>query len=119
MNFSGIAEQLSPEKLVEELDYCFKNFDKIIEKYELEKIKTIGDSYMVAGGLTIEQPDHAQRVIKAAIEIQFFLQSLKKEKQEKKEPFFEARIGIHVGPIIAGVVGLKKLPRVASPTLVW
>jgi class 3 adenylate cyclase len=108
VNFSGISEKLSPEELIENLDYCFKNFDKIIGKYELEKIKTIGDSYMVAGGLTIEQPDHAQRVIKAAIEIQFFLQSLKKEKEAKNEPFFEARIGIHVGPIIAGVVGLKK-----------
>ena len=108
VNFSGISEKLSPEKLIEDLDYCFRNFDKIIGKYELEKIKTIGDSYMCAGGLTIEQPDHAQRVINAAIEIQFFLQSLKKEKQFKKEPFFEARIGIHVGPIIAGVVGLKK-----------
>jgi adenylate cyclase len=108
VNFSGISEMLSPEQLVEDLDHCFKNFDKIIEKYELEKIKTIGDAYMCAGGLTVEQPDHAQRVIKAAIEIQFFLQSLKKEKQAKKQPFFEARIGIHVGPIIAGVVGLKK-----------
>jgi len=108
VNFSGISENLSPEQLVENLDYCFKNFDKIIEKYELEKIKTIGDSYICAGGLTIEQPGHAQRVIKAAIEIQLFLQTLKKEKQAKKEPFFEARIGIHVGPIIAGVVGLKK-----------
>ncbi len=108
VNFSGISEKLSPEQLVEDLDHCFKNFDKIVGKYELEKIKTIGDSYMCAGGLTKEQPDHAQRVIKAAIEIQFFLQSLKKEKQEQKLPFFEARIGIHVGPIIAGVVGLKK-----------
>ncbi len=108
VNFSGISEQLSPEQLVEELDHCFKNFDQIISKYELEKIKTIGDAYMCAGGLTIEQPDHAKRVINAAIEIQFFLQSLKKERQYKKEPFFEARIGIHVGPIIAGVVGLKK-----------
>ncbi len=108
VNFSGISEKLNPEKLIEDLDHCFKNFDQIIEKYELEKIKTIGDAYMCAGGLTKEQPDHAQRVIKAAIEIQSFLQSLKKEKQFRKEPFFEARIGIHVGPIIAGVVGLKK-----------
>ena len=108
VNFSGISEKLNPEKLITELDHCFKNFDIIIEKYELEKIKTIGDAYMCAGGLTKEQPDHAQRVIKAAMEIQTFLQSLKKEKQFKKEPYFEARIGIHVGPIIAGVVGLKK-----------
>lgn len=108
VNFSGISEKLSPEQLVEDLDYCFKNFDTIIGKYELEKIKTIGDAYMCAGGLTTEQPDHAQRVIKAAIEIQFFLQSFKNEKLAKNLPYFEARIGIHVGPIIAGVVGLKK-----------
>lgn len=108
VNFSGISEKLSPEQLVEDLDYCFKNFDEIIGKHQLEKIKTIGDAYMCAGGLTTEQPDHAKRVISAAIEIQFFLQTYKNEKIAQNLPYFEARIGIHVGPIIAGVVGLKK-----------
>jgi class 3 adenylate cyclase len=107
-NFSGIAEKLSPEKLIQELDYCFKAFDRIIEKNKLEKIKTIGDAYLCAGGVPSPHSDHAIRTVNAALEMQQFLEKWKKEKKEKGEVFFEARIGIHTGPIIAGVVGVKK-----------
>jgi adenylate cyclase len=107
-NFTLISETLTPEELVSELDYCFKGFDKIVGKYNLEKIKTIGDAYMCAGGL----PDPFQappiNVIKAAMEMQSFLQEHKKQRQSEGRLFFEARIGIHTGPIIAGVVGEKK-----------
>jgi adenylate cyclase len=107
-NFSPIARKLSPEKLVSDLDHCFKAFDQIVEKYNLEKIKTIGDSYMAAGGLPAENYAHPTNMIRAALEMQEFLLDWKLEKLEKGEPFFEARIGIHTGPLVAGVVGLKK-----------
>ncbi|MEO1259788.1 MAG: adenylate/guanylate cyclase domain-containing protein [Bacteroidota bacterium] len=107
-NFTKIAEKLSPEKLIADLDFCFKAFDGITEKYQLEKIKTIGDAYLCAGGIPSPHPEHAERSINAAKEMQQFLEKWKKEKIEKGELFFEARIGIHTGPLIAGVVGIKK-----------
>lgn len=107
-NFSKISKELSPQQLVSDLDYCFKKFDKIVEKYGLEKIKTIGDAYMCAGGLPKSKNGHVYDVINAAMEMQDFLMNWKLEKVARKEPYFEARLGIHTGPIIAGVVGLKK-----------
>lgn len=107
-NFTAITENLSPEKLIADLDYCFKAFDRITEKYELEKIKTIGDAYLCAGGVPSPNPDHAKHAVSAALEMQQFLETWKQEKINSGEEFFEARIGIHTGPIIAGVVGVKK-----------
>ncbi len=107
-NFTRLSEKLTPEKLVEELDYCFKGFDFIVSQYEtIEKIKTIGDAYMCAAGLTPREivPND---IVKAALEMQEFLEDYKKEKMAKGEPFFEARIGIHTGPVVAGVVGVNK-----------
>ena len=107
-NFTQIANKMSPEQLVKELDYCFNAFDQIIEKNGLEKIKTIGDSYMCAGGMPMGSHCQPSDVVRAALEIQNFLAKWKAEKLAKKEPFFEARVGIHTGPIVAGVVGKKK-----------
>lgn len=107
-NFSAIAESLTPERLVHELDFYFKTFDDIIGKYKLEKIKTIGDAYMVVAGLPEEDPNNPLEMVKAALEIQSYLTALKMEREEKGQPFFEARIGIHTGPLVAGVVGSKK-----------
>ena len=107
-NFSQIAEQLPAEQLVAELDYCFKAFDNIIDKYGLEKIKTIGDAYMCAGGLPMPNQDNAKLAVQAAIEIQDFLEEWNKQKAQEQKPHFEARVGIHTGPIVAGVVGTKK-----------
>ncbi|MCB0521968.1 MAG: adenylate/guanylate cyclase domain-containing protein [Saprospiraceae bacterium] len=107
-DFTKIAENMAPEKLVNELDYCFKAFDRIISENALEKIKTIGDAYMCAGGLPAADGNHAAQTVKAAIEMQAFLNNWKAEKKQKGEPFFEARIGIHTGPVVAGVVGMKK-----------
>jgi class 3 adenylate cyclase len=104
-NFTRISEMLTPEELVKELDYCFKGFDKIITKYGLEKIKTIGDAYMCAGGLPDPNTGHPVKVVHAALEIQQFLGKLKAQREKEKRPFFEARVGIHTGPLIAGVVG--------------
>lgn len=107
-NFSAIAEKLSPEDLVKELDFYFKTFDKIITKHGLEKIKTIGDAYMCVGGLPEKKDSHVEDIVRAALEIQTTLIQLKKEREKKGQPFFEARIGIHTGPLIAGVVGSSK-----------
>lgn len=107
-NFTSIAEQLSPEELVEELDKCFKGFDFIISQYEdLEKIKTIGDAYMCASGLS-DRKGLPNNMVKAALEMQAFLEEQKQERIRLGKPYFEARIGIHTGPVVAGVVGVKK-----------
>lgn len=108
INFTSIAEKLSPEELVEELDKCFKSFDFIISQYpEIEKIKTIGDSYMCASGLS-ERRSIPTGIILAAMEMQQSLAEQRKEKQRLGKPYFEARIGIHTGPVVAGVVGMNK-----------
>jgi class 3 adenylate cyclase len=107
-NFTYVAEKLPPEKLVSEIHYYFSMFDEIINKYNIEKIKTIGDAYMCAGGIPIENRTNAADVISAAFEIQRFMLAKKKEKEMDGELFFETRIGIHTGPVIAGIVGTKK-----------
>jgi len=106
--FSQISKILSPEELVNSLDYAFKNFDRIIGKHGLEKIKTIGDAYMCAGGLPGKVTGHPVHVVQAALEIQQFLRSWNTERSVQGLPAFEARIGIHTGPLVAGVVGSKK-----------
>ncbi len=108
VGFSKSASEMAPEVLVYELDFYFKKFDEIITKYGLEKIKTIGDSYMCAGGLPNRSSTHPFKVMSAAIEIQKFINQMKDHKKAKGKVFFEARIGIHSGPIVAGVVGKKK-----------
>ena len=108
-NFSQISKELSPEELVSELDYCFSSFDRIIEKHRLQKIKTIGDAYMCVGGLYTQGEGHVQRMILAALEIQQFLKDRKAKQPALGGYFFDARIGIHVGPVVAGVIGTKKI----------
>jgi class 3 adenylate cyclase len=105
--FTNVAEKLSPEMLVEELDFCFTNFDRIISAYRIEKIKTIGDAYMCASGLS-DMNASPSDMVKAALQIQDFMLALKAERLSKGMPFFEARAGIHVGPVVAGVVGTRK-----------
>lgn len=107
IGFTNIAERLSPEMLVEELDFCFSNFDKIISKYRIEKIKTVGDAYICASGLS-DMNASPSDMVKAALEIQDFLQHTKAERLNQGLPYFEARVGIHTGPVVAGVVGAKK-----------
>ncbi len=105
-DFSRISEQLDSEHLVAEIDTCFRAFDEIIERHNLEKIKTIGDAYLCM--VIDEGAGGPERMIHAALEIQQFLASHGEEKRSKGQPYFEARIGIHTGPIVAGVVGFKK-----------
>lgn len=106
--FSIIAEQMNAVELVSEIDFCFKAFDRIIEKHGIEKIKTIGDSYMAAGGIPVENSTHPFDVINAAIDIRDFIEEYKKENILENKPVFELRIGIHTGSVVAGIVGLNK-----------
>ena len=107
-NFTTIADKLSPEEVVEELNHCFRGFDDIIEKYELEKIKTIGDAYMCAGNIPSSNDDHSYKMIKAALEMQSFIDQLNIKRADKGMTAWEIRIGVHIGPLVAGVVGKKK-----------
>jgi len=103
-----LSKDLSPQEVVTELNECFMAFDDIIEKYNLEKIKTIGDSYMCAGGIPSEDGDHLWNIIKASLEMQKFISSRNEKKSKMDLPEWNIRIGINTGPIVAGVVGKKK-----------
>ncbi|MEN8186943.1 MAG: adenylate/guanylate cyclase domain-containing protein [Bacteroidota bacterium] len=105
--FTHYSQDLSPEKLVKSVDYYFSKFDKIIEKYGLEKIKTIGDAYMCVGGLPFPTNDHSLMVLLAAFDITKFVTESKKVR-DKNIAHFDVRIGINTGPVVAGVVGIKK-----------
>ncbi len=104
--FTKFAETLTPEQLVETVDYYFSKFDDIIQHHGIEKIKTIGDAYMCAGGLPFPSTDHALKVLQAAKAIAEFVAATKKSAEVKHT--FEVRIGIHTGPVVAGVVGTQK-----------
>jgi adenylate cyclase len=107
-DFTAVSERVSGELLVAELDYCFSAFDNIIQKHRVEKIKTVGDSYICAAGLPVLNYTHAADMVAAAIEVKNFMLNRKKEKEAKGEIPFEIRIGIHTGPVVAGIVGVKK-----------
>lgn len=106
--FTHFAETMSPEVLVKEIDFCFSQFDHIVAKHGLEKIKTIGDAYMCAGGLPLSNSSSPTDVIHAALEIRNFMTNLKIERDKKGEHCFEVRIGINTGPVVAGIVGTTK-----------
>ena len=107
-DFTGISQKFSPQGLVAEIHECFSAFDLIMQKHGVEKIKTIGDSYMAAGGLPVPNKTHASDVVKAALEIQEFMRNHKVKKEAAGEQYFEIRIGVHTGPVVAGIVGVKK-----------
>ena len=106
--FTEASELLTPQELVEELDTCFKAFDAIITARGIEKIKTIGDAYMAAGGLRKRAPDGVADVVHAALDMQAFMLQRSVERIAHGRPFFEMRVGIHTGPVVAGIVGVKK-----------
>jgi adenylate cyclase len=107
-NFTQASEMMSAEDLVDEIHSYFSEFDRIIARHNIEKIKIIGDSYMCAGGLPVENGTHAFDVVSAAFELQEYMASQRRIRQSHDKHFFELRIGIHTGPVVAGIVGLRK-----------
>jgi class 3 adenylate cyclase/ligand-binding sensor domain-containing protein len=106
--FTFLAEKLTSTDLVKEIDYCFSHFDDIVEKYKVEKIKTIGDAYMCASGIPEEDSNNPILITLAGLEIAQFMGNHIEKRKAKDKPYFELRIGVHTGPLVAGVVGKKK-----------
>jgi len=106
--FTQISEKLSAEELVKEINTCFKAFDVICKKYNVEKIKTIGDSYMAAGGLPVHTEKSIKNTVLAGIEMAEFIFNRKQKQKNKDEIRFEMRLGIHTGSVVAGIVGETK-----------
>lgn len=107
-SFSKLADALSPQQVVSELNECFMAFDEIMVKHGLEKIKTIGDSYMCAGGIPTEDQDHVFKIIKAALDMQAFISERNVRRAKDNLEPWDIRVGVHSGPLVAGVVGMKK-----------
>ncbi len=105
VNFTHAGEKMSPQGLIDELHACFKAFDEITGKYNIEKIKTIGDAYLAVAGLPTADPKHAENTVRAAIELNGFMQD---RLAKLGSSTFEIRIGIHSGSVVAGIVGVKK-----------
>lgn len=108
VGFTRLSATMSPEDLLNELDFCFQQFDSITEKYGLEKLKTIGDSYMCAGGIPVRKKTHALSCVLAALEMLDFTRERQEDKRRSGEDYWDIRIGIHSGPVVAGVTGMKK-----------
>ena len=106
--FTSYSERVTAKELVNDLHECFTAFDNIIARHGMEKIKTIGDAYMAAGGLPAPNDTHAADVIRASLEIRDFIANGKAHKVAAGLPYFEIRLGIHTGPVVAGIVGVRK-----------
>ncbi|HSL85974.1 MAG TPA: adenylate/guanylate cyclase domain-containing protein, partial [Bacteroidales bacterium] len=107
--FTQIAEEMNPEVLIDELDRFFFHFDSVVEKYRIEKIKTIGDAYMCAGGIPEKNRTNPVEVTLAALEMQDYMSKLKEKSKAEGIKYWDIRIGIHTGSVVAGVIGQKKL----------
>ncbi len=107
-DFTQLSEKLTPRELVAEIHACFSAFDLIVQRHGVEKIKTVGDAYMAAGGLPTRNSTHATDVVNAALDMRDFMAQRKQERLDSGKFFFQARFGIHTGPVIAGIVGIKK-----------
>jgi class 3 adenylate cyclase len=99
-----LSTRLSDQKLVELLNEIFSAFDKLVEKHGLEKIKTIGDAYMVVAGLPVPRQDHVAPIAEMALDMQDAIAQFNEQHHEN----LTIRIGIHTGSVVAGVIGLKK-----------
>mgnify|MGYP000148817464 CR=1 FL=1 len=106
VNFTRLSATLTPKQLIDELNECFLAFDEICERHGLEKIKTIGDAYMCAGGLPVPNETHAADAVRAALKMSSWLEARKHERPDAH--LTEMRIGIHTGPVMAGVIGKNK-----------
>ena len=107
-SFTEASAKLSAQDLVSEINACFEVFDGIMDKYGIEKIKTIGDAYMAAGGLPVPSDGSTKNTVLAALDMQTFISRRKVEMETLGKHSFEMRAGIHTGPVVAGIVGVKK-----------
>lgn len=106
--FTSASEKLSPEELVAEINECFSAFDEICAKHRVEKIKTIGDAYMAVGGVPEEFADSVASTVRAALEMQEFMKSFSRKMEAEGKPVLQMRVGVHTGPVVAGIVGTRK-----------
>jgi len=107
--FTKVAATMEAGELVEELNECFCHFDWVMGKYGVEKLKTIGDGYLAVAGMPNSTPDDAMNVLRAALEMRDYMLKRKTEREASGHPFWDIRIGLHVGPLVAGVVGVRKI----------
>ncbi|MBV9928185.1 MAG: adenylate/guanylate cyclase domain-containing protein [Acidobacteria bacterium] len=108
VGFTRIAEGFTPQQLVSELDFCFRRFDEIARRHDLEKIKTIGDAYMAVGGVPEPTGTHARDCVRAALEIARFVAGTRAKRTEAGLPYWDVRVGVHTGELVAGVIGREK-----------
>jgi class 3 adenylate cyclase len=108
VGFTFVAERMTPQELIAELNHCFLEFDRIIDRHGVEKIKTIGDSYMCAGGIPVANRTNPIDVVSAALEIRDFVTRTRQERISTGRDYWEVRIGVNTGPVMAGVVGKNK-----------
>ncbi|MDZ4743978.1 MAG: adenylate/guanylate cyclase domain-containing protein [Verrucomicrobiota bacterium] len=106
--FTSLSSSMSPEQIVHELNICFTAFDQITEDHEIEKLKTIGDGYMAVSDFGVCGMQGAMNAVRCALEMREFIRSRHKEKEEAGEKYWKLKVGLHIGPIAAGVVGSKK-----------
>ena len=104
-NFTKVSELLSPQELVDELNTCFTAFDNLLAKYNVEKIKTVGDAYLAVAGLPVANEDHAVNMVHLALDIRDYI---KHRKAALGDRSFDIRIGVHSGEVVAGIVGVRK-----------
>lgn len=107
--FTSIAASLSPSRLLSELEYFFNAFDAIVEANGLEKIKTIGDSYMCAGGIPKENKTNPIRAVLAGLQIARFVELDTINREREGKPTWQVRIGINTGELVAGIIGQKRV----------
>jgi len=107
-DFTGITEEMPPEDLVSSIDAYFKMIDNIVTDYKVEKIKTVGDAYICAAGLGVGSNNNPVLMVEVAMEILAATTRINEERTAENKTVFEMRIGVHSGPLVAGVVGIKK-----------
>ena len=105
----GKAEdQASAQRMQSELEYYYRAFDEITTRNKIEKIKTVGDAYLCVSGAAVSDEENANNVVNAALQIRQFVEKARQERMDKGELYFEVSIGIHTGPVIAGIIGIRK-----------
>lgn len=108
VGFTAYSEDKDPEDLLDDLEMCYSMFDEIVERHNLEKLKTIGDAYMCAGGLPLPNESHAVDCVGAGLDMVEAIEAMHAAREALGQAFWKVRVGIHTGPVVSGVVGTKK-----------